>query len=215
MIDCKGSLFRTRQETGSLFLQIRGMRRACVRLPRDARRLFDSAAPGLRRTPPAWYGRRAGLPDLDRLLDLDLARAILGALRDSQREHAVLHLRLDAFRVELATEGEAAAITGAVSVRLRAVGRLYRALEQQRLAVDVHVQSLLRHARNVRVQRYPFRVFEYIDRGAQDRLGERRVLPIDAGAGQVAGHFRTDGHVKSPLSESRSGAAWRPRGAAH
>src|SRR6185312_11050292 len=194
MIDCKGSLFRTRRGDREPILADLGNEESRRASSGDARR--GSA----------------------RLLDLDLARAILGALRDSQREHAVLHLRLDAFRVELATEGEAAAITSAASIRLRAVGRLYRALEQQCLAVDVHVQSLLRHARNVRVQRYAVRVFEYIDRGAQDRLGERRVLPIDdAGAGQVAGHFRTDGHVKSPLwnlkclSESRSGAAWRPR----
>src|SRR5689334_15541410 len=79
--------------------------------------------------------RRAGSQNL---LNFDLARSALGALRNPDAEHAVLHLRVDPTGLELAAEREAAAIARRTSrVRLRGIRKLHSPFQQQRLAVDV------------------------------------------------------------------------------
>jgi hypothetical protein len=138
-------------------------------------------------------------PALRRLCDPTGSRAALGTLGDSQREHAVLHLRVDPIRLELAAEREATAIASdcAGQVRLRPFRKLHGTLQQQSLAVDVYVQSLLRDSGDVGIQGDAVRVLKNVDRGTQDRLGRRYIPRLNTGG--LAGNFRTrGGHLNSP-----------------
>ena len=100
-------------------------------------------------------------------LHLDAPRLGVRLLGNAQVQHAVLQVGLDAAGVQLAAEGEGAAVARQAHLgidRLQALGRELRhgAFDQQGVAFDLELQLLARHAGQVGQQRDAGLVFQNV-----------------------------------------------------
>jgi len=111
-------------------------------------------------------------------------------LRNAQRQHAVFQAGVDARGVELPAQRERAAITRHAHLgvhRLQPFGRqrAHAAFDRQRIALDLELELLARHAGHVGQQRDARLVFVHVHRREHGAL--RRLL-LGCHVGLSVGH---------------------------